>query len=202
MSRLRESFRQWLQGPKIRPWGLLGPILVLLVCLPMLRPLRHPGEIPFDESARLATVQAIVEHRTFALKGMDVPAAEVVVRDKVPISDQPPVFAIVLAGAYWVMGRAGITFSATPGLTMYLLTLIGTTLPVAWSAALVYRMSRIFELSRPWRAGLSIAAVFGTGLLSYATVLNAHAPAATMLHASVGALVHVASSNNPGRGGA
>src|SRR5215208_2617665 len=98
MSRLRESFRRWLQGPKIRPWGLLGPILVLLVRLPMLRPLRHPGEMSPDEAARLATVQTLVEHRQLSVKGLEVPDAEVVIRANQPYSDQPPVFAIMLAG--------------------------------------------------------------------------------------------------------
>ena len=100
------------------------------------------------------------------------------------------------------MVRCGVTLEQTPSLAAYLLTLIGTTLPVAWTAALVYRMARIFELSRPWRAALATASVFSTGLLSYATVLNPHAPAATMLLASVGALIHVASSKRPARGGA
>ena len=86
-----------------------------------------------------------------------------------------PVFAVMLSGAYWVMSKCGITLDERVGLAAYLLTLIGTTLPVAWTAALVYRMARVFELSRPWRAGLATASVFGTGLLSYATVLNAHA---------------------------
>ena len=127
---------------------------------------------------------------------------ELVHRSGAYYSDQPPVFSVILAGAYWVMTRFGVTLQQTPSLAAYLLTLIGTTLPVAWTAALVYRMARVFELSRPWRAGLAIASVFGTGLLSYATVLNAHAPAATMLLASVGALIHVASSKKPRSGGA
>lgn len=202
MHRFRESFRKWLSGPKIRPWGLLGPILVLLVCLPMLRPLRHPGEVGSDEAARLATVQSLVEHRTLALPRGKVPEADLVNRSNQYYSDQPPVFAVMLSGAYWVMSKCGITLDERVGLAAYLLTLIGTTLPVAWTAALVYRMARVFELSRPWRAGLATASVFGTGLLSYATVLNAHAPAATMLLASVGALIHVASSKKPRRGGA
>src|SRR3954463_12653387 len=176
MSRLRESFKAWLSGPKIRPWGLLGPILVLLVCLPMLRPLRHPGEVGSDEAARLATVQAMVEQRTLTLPRGKLPDTQLVRRSNQYYSDQPPVFAVILSGAYWVMMRLGITLDQTPSLAAYLLTLIGTTVPVAWTAALVYRMSRIFELPRPWRAGLATASVFGTGLLSYATVLNAHAP--------------------------
>jgi hypothetical protein len=177
-------------------------VLVLLVCLPMLRPLRHPGEVSDDEAARLATVQTLVERHTLAVDPTEVPQKELVQRSGSYFVDQPPVYSIILSGVYWVMIRCGVSLHATPALAAYLLTLIGTTLPVAWTAALVYRMARMFELSRPWRAGLATASVFSTGLLSYATVLNAHAPAATMLLASIGSIIHVASSKKPSRDGA
>src|SRR3954463_716374 len=133
----RESFRRWLAGPKIRPWGLLGPVLVLLVCLPLLRPLRHPGEISDDEAARLATVRSLAEHRSLVVAPTEAPEKELVRRSNLYYSDQPPVFAILLAGAYWFIAKAGVTLEQTPSLAAYLLTLIGTTLPVAWTAALV-----------------------------------------------------------------
>src|SRR5256885_8586870 len=99
MTRLREHFRKWLSGPKIRPWGLIGPILVILVCLPMLRPLRHPGEISDDEAARLATVRALVDHHSLAVAPAHIPPKEAVRRSGSTYSDQPPVFAIMLSGA-------------------------------------------------------------------------------------------------------
>src|SRR5436189_222972 len=41
----------------VRPWALSAPILVLLVALPLLRPLRYPlpRQISDEEQARLAT---------------------------------------------------------------------------------------------------------------------------------------------------
>jgi len=56
-------------------------------------------------------------------------------------------------------------------------------------------MGRLFELPRPWRAGLALAVVLGSGFISYATVLNAHAPAAAMVLASAGCLIHVTITN-------
>src|SRR2546428_299657 len=49
------SFRRYLTKPHVRPWALSAPILVLLVCLPLLRPLRHPDprDVSDDELARL-----------------------------------------------------------------------------------------------------------------------------------------------------
>jgi hypothetical protein len=74
----------------------------------------------------------------------------------------------------------------------YLLTLLGVTLPVALSAGAIYRMGRLFELRRPWRMTLAVACVFGSGLVSYATVLNANAPAAALLIGACASLFHAA----------
>jgi hypothetical protein len=78
---------------------------------------------------------------------------------------------------------------------MYLLTLVGVTLPVALSSGLMYRMGRLFELRRPWRATLGLVAVLASGLVSYATVLNPHAPAAALVLCSAACLIHVSITN-------
>ena len=51
----------------VRPWALASPILVLLLALPMLRPLRSPAAVSSNELSRLATVQSIVEQHTLAI---------------------------------------------------------------------------------------------------------------------------------------
>src|ERR671917_487186 len=60
-------------GRMVRPWALLGPVVVLIIALPLLRPLRHPDPraISDDETARLATVQAVVDHGTLAIDRTD-----------------------------------------------------------------------------------------------------------------------------------
>jgi hypothetical protein len=179
----------------VRPWGLATPILVLLVCLPLLRPLRQPTDISDNERSRLATIRAIVEKRTLAIDGMEVDPVSIAMtapnaRGERQYSQQPPVMAALLAGPYWVMHKVGLSFNSNPSLVAYLLTLIGVTLPVAAAAGLVYRMGRLFELPRYWRTALAIAAVFGSGLVSYATVLNSHAPAAFFILAACGCFFH------------
>jgi hypothetical protein len=99
------------------------------------------------------------------------------------------------------MVHAGITFKKNPLLVQYLLTVIGVTVPVALAAGMVYRMGRLFELRRPWRAGLAVASVFGSGLVSYATVLNPYAAAAALVLGSVAILVKVGQLPTPIRGG-
>jgi hypothetical protein len=195
LAALRQWWRSGEHGPIVRPWGLATPILVLLVCLPLLRPLRNPEVISENECARLATIEAIVEKRTLAIDGTQFPVSESQITTSARggerhYSQQPPVMAALLAGPYWLMHKLGLSFQSNPTLSMYILTLIGATFPVALTAGLVYRMGRLFELQRHWRTLLAIAAVFASGLVSYATVLNSHAPAAFFVIAACGCFFH------------
>ena len=196
------SFRRYLTKPHVRPWALSSPILVLLVCLPLLRPLRHPDprDISDDELGRLATVQSLVEHRSLAIESSEFlpPKAATIRHGEHVFSDQPPALSVLLAGPYWVMRRFGLTFASNPSLVAYLLTLIGATIPVAAAAGMIYRMGRLFELPRKKRALLGFAVAFGGGLVSYATVLNPHAPAAALLLGACACIIHVAIARRPG----
>ena len=199
------------ERPFVRPWALATPIAVLLVCLPLLRPLRHPGEVGTDEELRLATIAALAEHHT----GWTVPVADrLAIDDRFfsadshlirvggrLYSDQPPMLAFLLSGPYRILHWMGYRLRDYSVLVPYLLTLIGATLPTAAVGGLVYRMARIFELRRPWRAALAAAVVFGSGLVSYAVVLNPNIPAAALVLGSMGCLVHLAASERPSRGG-
>jgi MFS family permease len=191
----------------VRPWALAVPILVLLVSLPLLRPLRHPdaNEVSDDEAARLATIAAVAEHHSLSLEGLDLgpgvplPSTGLIRSHGRVFSNQPPTMAVLLAGVYWILGKFHLTLRSSPVLTPYLLTLIGVTLPVAGAAGLIYKMSRLFELRRPVRCAFAAIVVFGSGLISYAVVLNAHAPAAALVLGSVAALIYVANSRKPRR---
>src|SRR3954454_69028 len=90
-------------GRLVRPWALLGPVVVLIMTLPLLRPLRHPDPtaISDEELARLATVQAIVEHKTLAIDDTDFVSTHLKVRRQDHFySDQPPVMSALLAPSY------------------------------------------------------------------------------------------------------
>lgn len=200
LRRLRAYLRRRRHGPIVRPWGLVAPVLVLLLCLPLLRPLRHPGQPSADEQLLLLTVRSLVERDTLELD----PAATVDSPSVIRVEDrlysaEPPVYAVLLSRAARVMRWFGVTLGQDQSLSHYLLTLLGVTVPVTLAAALVYRMGRLFELKRHWRALLAVATVFGSGLVSYAVVLNPHAPAACLLLGAVGALIHVESAKKPRR---
>jgi hypothetical protein len=193
--------------PIVRPWALAVPILVFVVALPLLRPLRHPGAdgVSDDEASRLATIAAVVEHRHLSLEGLDLgpgvplPDTELVSRNGKIFSSQAPMMAFLLAGPYWALGKFHLTLRSSPVLTAYLLTLIGVTIPIAAAAGAIYKAGRVFDLKRPVRCALAAIVVFGSGLISYAVVLNSHAPAAAFLLASMAAIVHVANSAKPRR---
>jgi len=189
--------------PFVRPWALSAPILVLLICLPMLRPLRHPAAISDDEMLRLATIDALVEHRTLAIDPGHVPAMDssqlTEVNGKI-YADQPPMMALLLSGPALAMTKLGWPWRENAAVVAYIITLLGATLPVAGAAGLFYRMSRLFELPRAWRAGLATAVVFGSGLVTYAVVLNPHAPAAVLVLCAAACLIHVSLSKLPKRG--
>jgi hypothetical protein len=195
MKAILNYFRTLPDRPMVRPWALAVPVLVLIIACPLLRPLRHtlPGEISRDEVTRLATVQAIVEHGTLDLVEAGTRAGPYgIAWTETDGIRQPPMLAVLLSPAYWLMRQSGTTIESNPAAVAYVLTLLGVTIPVAVAGGLIYRMARFFELRRKWRTLLGFVVVFGTGLISYATVLNAHAPAAVLVLAGCAALIHTA----------
>jgi hypothetical protein len=229
---VRMTLGNWLirvrRRQMVRPWALSAPVAVLLIALPLLRPLRSPGDASENELSRLATIEALVENKTLTIDSTGffaelraLPDEETegdavkrrVYREPAPkgtiyvdrfghYSDKPPVMAFLLSWAYEAMYRLGWNFEHHPTLVAYVLTLLGVTLPVAGAAGLIYRMGRLFELRRPWRAGLALAVVLGSGLISYSVVLNSHAPAAALVLSACACLLHVHSSKEPTRSGA
>ena len=210
--------------PRVRPWALLTPVIILFMALPLLRPLRHPdaSQISDDEAARLLTIAAIVDHGSLSLDDAPQPPSgkhhaesapggqwllpaplspDVLIRGPSGhlYADQPPTMAAILALPYTLMTFAGMTLANSPVLVPYLLTVLGVALPVAGAAALIYRMGRLFELTKPWRIFLALGVVLGSGLFSYAVVLAPHAPAATLVLASASCMVHVTLSRRQRR---
>lgn len=180
--------------PLVRPWALGGPILLLLLCLPMLQPLRHPTDaLRQPEQVRLL---AMVRQNA---------AGEWAISPSPPISaraltEPSPTFALLLAGPARALQAFGLTWDDHATLIAYLLIAVGVTLPAALSAGLVYRMGRLFELSRPHRAALGLLCVAGSGLVSYATTLNPHALSAALVIASCTAVLHALRAAKAGRG--
>src|SRR5436190_23866962 len=104
------GFRRWFlrrtKRPLVRPWALLTPIAVLLIALPLLRPLRHPSSRDMSEQERaiLAPVQSVVEQHTLAVEATNFTLIrESVDRNGHTYSTQAPTFPVLLSGSYWLM---------------------------------------------------------------------------------------------------
>ena len=194
----------------VRPWALCAPVVVLCIALPLLRPLRAPNDASDSEMSRLATIEALVEHDGMVINETEFfgplhkkegVAGTILVGTKY-YSDKPPVMSYILSWPYALMHRLGWDFQHYPTFVAYVLTMLGVTLPVAGAAGLIYRMGRMFELKRPVRTGLALAVALGSGLLSYSTVLNPHAPAAALILCACACLFHITVARNPASGGA
>ncbi len=193
------------QRPLVRPWALSSPILVLLICLPLLRPLRHPDprQMGEQELGRVAMIQSFAEHGTAAIEQSTYqPLVQRRMVNGHIYSTQPPMQSLLMAGPYQIMRRLGLTLEDNSTLVLYLLTLFGITLPAALSAGLIYRMGRLFELRRQLRACLGAVVVLAGGLLSYGVAINGAAPAGTLLLASAACLTHLISVPRPKRAAA
>lgn len=194
------------QGPLVRPWALAVPVLVVLICLPFLRPLRSPDPriISDDETLRLATMAALVETGSPAIippEGRPTPPRGtgliMAAADGRFYSAQPPMLAAMMALAYWPMHASGLPLATNPSLVPYLLTIIFATLPVAAVAGMTYRLGRLMALRRLYRTLLALMAVTASGLLAYGTYINPMAPAAALLMLAVACVVHLVSTAPP-----
>lgn len=199
---LLQHIRRYLEQPLVRPWALIAPVVTLVICLPLLRPLRQPesGQINVEEQSRLAMVESIVEQHTLRVDHTsfgDPPGA--MQRESGVYASTPPMQSAIAAPVYWVLRQRGLTFKDDMVLVRYLLVLLCVTLPVALSAGMVYRLGRLFELPRPVRAGMALLVTLPTGLLTCAVVFQPIAPAAVLLLAAVTCLSHIAVSEHPRR---
>ena len=184
-----------MQRPLIRPWALAGPVLIVALCLPLLRPLRDPDHRHWTDQEQLttATVQAIVEQHTLALDKTVFAGNPAAIRHlNATYSPYPPLYPLLLAPCYWVMLKQGLSFNDDLIFVQYLLTLVGSALPAAMCAGLIYRLGRIFELPRFLRAILGFAAVVGGGLISYAVTLAPFTLAACLMLLAVSCISHLA----------
>ena len=170
-------------------------MLVMLIALPLLRPLRAPTDASQTERLLLDTVKSLSTRGGLQLstKTWAGQPGTVQVKGKT-YADRPPTFAVLLAGPEWVMRKAGLNDTNHGDLIAYLLTFFGTTVPVALGGGIIYRMGRLFELSRPKRALLALLVTFGGGWISYATVLNPHAPAAAAVVGASACMLYLAAA--------
>ena len=200
--KLLPYIRSYMQRPLVRPWALAGPVLGLMLCLPMLRPLRQPdsGKWGDEEQMIAATVQSLVEQHSLAVEKSVFGNNPVAIENEGHhYSPYPPMMAVLLAPIYWLLHKQGLDYSQNLIFVQYLLILAGVALPTAMCVAMTYRLGRMFELRRPLRVGLGLATALASGLVTYGVVMNRHAPAAALLLAAVTCISHLIVAEHPYR---
>ncbi|HEX8340792.1 MAG TPA: hypothetical protein VF624_07780 [Tepidisphaeraceae bacterium] len=193
------SLRSRRLGPWVRPWALAGPILVLLIAAPLVRPLLQPAVASGRERATLLSVRSLLTNHSLSIRPpADLPAGDFYRGpDGRIFGAEPPVFSVYLAGVAWGIERTGVRFDRNPLLLEYLLIFFAVVVPTALACGLLYRCGRVFELTRPWRVALALACVLATGWLSFAVVLLPHALATALVTASAASVVHVLIAKKP-----
>lgn len=183
----------------VRPWAIAGPVLVLLLAAPLIRPLFAPEGMTSREAVTLESVRSVLRNGTLVLDPARVKdSTDVFHNGQHAFSLDPPVFSVILAGVGWVIERLGVDIEKNPVLHEYLLILFAITFPTAMASGLIYRMGRSFELRRWWRMVIALAAVLGTGWFSYSTVLMPLALAAAMVIVGAASVWHVSGAKKPG----
>jgi len=151
----------------------------LLACL-----VKDDVTLSGNESSRFATVESLVEKRTFAIEDSMFETV-----DRVKIGDQfysnkPLLLSVFLSALYAPLHYlGGLNFTDSYHWLIAFLTLLGVT---SFSVLLTFLFQkRLRSIGMPSLASilLGLAVVFTTWILSYGTSLNNHTPAAALLFA-------------------
>lgn len=141
-----------------------------------------------NDRSRWATVRSLVEHGTFAIDeithqpGWDT-IDMVQHRDRAGqlklYSSKPPLFALLMAGPYWVIHKAtGATLATHPYEIGRAMIWAINVLPMLLYLWVVGRLAERFGTTDWGRVFIVAAAAFGTFLTTFAIVINNHLPAA------------------------
>jgi hypothetical protein len=160
----------------------------------------RPQAASANDSSRLALVESLVDHRTFAIDDSVFvrPPPEESGRnpflhghpelpfegtsDKVFVdghfySDKPPVLSLLLAGPYAALrATTGLRVADRPGWFCYLMTLLGCGPAYVVAVWGVWRLA--LGLGLMWRLALGVTASFGLATVApaYLSYLNGHMP--------------------------
>ncbi len=158
------------------PW----PLLLLLALAPIL--LTKHAATSWNDASRMATVQALVEHGTFAIDA----TAFVATGDKVRIggqfySDKPVMPALLGALVYWPLHASGLRLTEGPCWAYYLITLATIGLPWLLGMLAFHRAVGITGADATARTWCTVALAFGSILWPWSTVFANHSFAAACL---------------------
>ena len=133
-------------------------------------------------TARLATIDSLVERGTFAIDGS--PFVGTV--DKVYVGGhyyaaQPPLTAVAGALVYYPLRHLGMRLNAGRNLTYVAVTFAMNALTTIIGLIFFFRSLRFSDLPRRWHLPLTASLALGTLVLPFSTTLNSHAFCAALM---------------------
>jgi hypothetical protein len=154
-------------------------LAIFFVALAVCALLTKPRATSWNDTSRLATIDALVTNHTFAID--DSPFAshtkdKYVYRGRT-YSDKPPALALQGAGVAFVLGRLGVALDERAPRAIYSITLLTVGVWFALGCAYAFAFARLLGLEPPAAAFVAALTGLGTLALPYATVLANHVPA-------------------------
>jgi hypothetical protein len=185
---------------KRRDFSVWVAVLFLLLCVL----LTHSHPTSWNDTSRLATVEALVHQSTWAIEKTVFfqRTADYILWNGHFYSDKPPVLSFLAAGVYTVLHRGlhvsldgsaycdpvsspchcfALVCAQQPDWAYYAITLALISLPSALMLVLFYRSTAFFGLSNTLALPLTGVLGLGTMVLPYSLVLNNHIPTAASL---------------------
>lgn len=138
-----------------------------------------------NDSTRMAAIQSIVESNTFVIDNSTFPYTA----DKVFVnghfySDKPPLSFLIGVPIYFILYKLGITFSAYPRLTYYIITLLTVGLSISMMIVFFCKLLEEYDLTKRNRFLYASILFFGTLILPYSVTFNNQGLAASLLFIS------------------
>lgn len=141
----------------------------------------------WNDTSRLAMVEAIVEHRRLFVDGTEMgrKSGDVCMIDGRYYSDKPPAVALLAVPVYAVEVALGLSFRETLPRAYYWTTLLTIGLTTLLGLMALERFLRISVPDPRWRALTVVGLGIGTLNTAYSITFSNHPPSATALLTSV-----------------
>lgn len=150
-----------------------------------------PHVASWNDASRLATIDALVNHGSFAIDASPFAAAT---KDKYHFdsrtySDKPPALALCGAAVATILAPLEITLARTPATAIYLITLFTVGIWFGVGATYAYALQRLLGFGVRAAAAVAALSAVATLNLPYASVLANHVPSGA---AALAGLYHLA----------
>jgi hypothetical protein len=138
----------------------------------------------WNDAARMATIQALVEQKTFSIENTSFAGltADTYSYEGHTYSDKPPALALLGAIPYAIIHSLGITFEVQPSLSYYLVTLL--TIGSISALGMVYLwklLVEIFQTGKIWAVIVTLVTGIGTLFFPFVTVYSSHSIAGSLI---------------------